>query len=325
MKKIYYCLALTLIPFHLNAQNISNPSFEEYYIGGIDRVFEWVTSDGFRFASGHIGDTILPLEASTIYDAQGFLFSEMLMSINLSFGSPFSNTAIRLKTQPQQLQVDGSPYPTFLTNGNHLHTAEDGYIDFSKGGVPFPHRPTAITGFYRLVDTLSAMDNFGHCRILLKRFNAATQTSDTIAYTDSQLDLTPTLDWQAFSIPINYWSADTPDSVVIVFHPSTFFAEPAELWLDELGFDYSTSTSIKAATPDRLTLYPNPVKDFIHIESRQKKYKSFRLLDPSGRVLLEGPFQRRIDIRRFSQQTFVLQVFPASGKPKAYSVLRLGK
>lgn len=322
---MYYCLVLALIPFQLKAQNISNPSFEEYYIGAIDRVFEWITSDGFRFASGQVADTIYPLEASTVYDAQGFLFSEMLTGVNLGYDSPFSNTAIRLKTQPQALQTDGSNYPTFLTNGTHLNTQEDGYIDFSQGGVPFPHRPTAITGYYRLIDTLSAIDHFGHCRILLKRFNAATQTSDTIAYTDSQMDLTPTVDWQAFSIPINYRSADTPDSLVLVFNPSIFPDQPAELWLDELDFDYTTSTSIREVGSGTPTIYPNPVKDYINIAPHQEKYNSFRLLDVSGRVLLEGPFQRRIDIRRFNQQVFILQVFPASGKPKTYSVLRQGE
>ncbi|MBX2877498.1 MAG: T9SS type A sorting domain-containing protein [Saprospiraceae bacterium] len=326
MKKIYVSLILSFCLAQGYSQNLSNPSFEEHYIGAIDRVFHWITSDGFRFAAGQVGDTILPLLPHTQYDAEGFLFSEVLLGLNLDWNSPHSNTAIRLKTQPQTVDTSGANFPTFLANGSHLKTDESGYIDFKSGGVPFPHRPTQLSGYYRLIDTLSAIDHFGHCRVLLKKFNVVTQAIDTIAYTDSRLDLSPSLEWKAFQIPIHYQSDVVPDSLVIVFNPSIFADEPAELWLDDLAFTYNpTSTFPTDLISDNLTIYPNPVNDWLYIDPHQKNYEAFRLLDVSGRVLLAGPFKKRIDLRPLDQQFFILQLLSAGGKPRSISVVRQQK
>lgn len=323
MSKLYLSLAFSLCVISGYSQNVANPSFEEHYIGAIDRVFDWVTSDGFRFAAGHIGDTILPLEANTTYNAEGFLFSEVVFGLNLDSDAQFSTTAIRLKTQPQTYDTSGAYFPTFLTNGTHVHTDESGYLDFSAGGVPFPRRPTHLAGYYRLHDTLSAIDHFGRCRILLKKFNATTQISDTIAYSDSQLDLSPSLEWKPFSIPISYRSELIPDSIVIVFNPSIFPDEPAELWLDELAFVYTpTSSDTHDLNPDAPKIYPNPVQDLIYIDPKQRDFHSFRLLDVSGRLLQQGPFERRIDLSVFSQQSFILQLVPSEGRSMSFYIVR---
>ncbi len=244
----------------------------------------------------------------------------------LDWDSPYSDTAIRLKTQAQSFDTSGAYFPTFLTNGTHLITGENGYLDFKQGGEPFPHRPTQLTGYYRLVDTLSAIDHFGRCRILLKKFNPTTQAIDTVGYTDSQLELSPSLEWKPFSIPIAYRSDTVPDSLVILFNPSVFPDEAAELWLDELAFTYNPSSTLPQEV-DLLspTIYPNPVRDQIHINPYQISYDSFRLLDASGRVLLEGPFKRLIDISKYGQKKLILQLQTSEGSSQAFSLFRVEK
>jgi hypothetical protein len=52
-----------LIPMGLSsgiAQNIPNADFDSIYIGGIDRVYHWVTSDAVYFSN----DTVVPFPPS---------------------------------------------------------------------------------------------------------------------------------------------------------------------------------------------------------------------------------------------------------------------
>jgi len=56
----------------ISAQCLPNPSFDSVYFGGIDRVFEWITSDGILLNNGFYNDTVNNLQPNTCFDASGF-------------------------------------------------------------------------------------------------------------------------------------------------------------------------------------------------------------------------------------------------------------
>ena len=319
---LFFLLVICFSVHQAPAQNLSNPSFDSLYFGGIDRVFDWITADGFIFFSGVSNDTVLALQPDTYYDAQGFPFSELLFSI--AARPPYMGTgaSLRLSSKPEERRkVNGAFFETFLTNGSHLVTDEEGYIHFSKGGAPFPYRPKALLGQYQFVDTLSAIDNFGKCVILLKKYNSSTGQHDTIGYTESTLDLNPTNNWRPFAIPVEYQSTETPDSIVVVFYAGNNPSEETELWLDELSFDFTTATNEVSGATGLPLIYPNPNSGWLHINAQDQKFSTFRLWDQSGKLLRSGEFQSLLSLRDFPGKTLLLQLITDKGKTVSVKVI----
>ncbi len=261
-------LFASLLTFTGQGQNLLNPSFDSVYFGGIDRVFEWITSDGIIFSQGTQGDTVMPLQASTFYNATGFMFSEILWFGNRIDTSPISVAAIQISSRPRWRKTDGSPYEANVINGNHLYTNKEGYPDLSRCGIPFTQRPTKLTGHYWFIDSSATGNNFGKCIILLKRWNTGTQQSDTIAFTDDVTTLNPGTTIQPFEIPFNYTSTATPDTLMVAFFAASNPESPATLWLDELDLVY-TGIGMKEANRAEIDVYPNPAYNWLHIETNE--------------------------------------------------------
>ena len=313
-----FFISFTIGP--ISAQNIPNPSFDSIYFGGIDRVFNWITADGFIFVSGASNDTVLALQPDTYYDAQGFQFSELLFSIAAQPPYMGTGASIRMLSKPERRKVNGAFFETFITNGSHLVTDKEGYIDFSKGGFPFPYRPKALLGQYQFIDTVSAIDNFGKCVVLLKKYNTMTGEPDTIGYSESTLDLNPTNEWRPFSIPIEYQSAETPDSIVIVFFAGNNPSEETELWLDELSFDFTTSLN-EVESNTLPVVYPNPNSGWLHIDTQEQEISTFRLWDQNGKLLEEGVFQPLLSLQSYPNKTLFLQLITEKGMIMSFKVV----
>jgi hypothetical protein len=277
MKKLILFL-LAIYGSQLWGQNIPNPSFDSIYFGGIDRIFEWVTSDGVGI-HGAGQDTIPPLQPNTFYDASNLQYSEILDQGVFIDTTSHSNWALRLKSQPGKYKVDGSPYESYVVNGNHFYTGSDGYIDFSKCGTPFTGTPIALTGYYRFEEA-SAQPNWGVCEVLLKRFNVNTLKHDTMAYAKETMTFNYTPTWQHFSIPINYIAGAPPDSVVIVFKAAATPHLPTTFWVDELAFEYG-HVSVEENTLSELKIYPNPTEN----ELMFTDVCDYSILDLSGQLI----------------------------------------
>lgn len=282
---------------------LDNPSFDSIYIGGIDRILQWVTSDGVGIHGTGL-DTILPLQPHSYYDATGLAYSEILDQGVYIDTSTHSNVALRLKSQPGKYKADGSPYESYVVNGTHFFTGNDGYIDFSKCGTPFTGIPTALTGYYRFEEA-SAQPNWGVCEILLKRYNTNTQKHDTIAYIKETIAFNYTPTWQPFSIPINYVASTPPDSVVVVFKAATTPHLPTAFWVDELSFEYG-SIGLEEKEKPALRVYPNPVKDVLYFESGTNEGQSYKIMDLTGKVVLKGISQSKINVTSLKDGAYIL-------------------
>lgn len=306
-KTLAFAIIISLQSF---SQNINNPSFDSVYFGGIDRILQWVTSDGVNIHS--VGaDTITPLQPNTFFDAIGLQYSEILDNGVFIDTTPYSSYALRLKSQPSKYLQDGSNAESFVVNGDHFYTNNSGYIDFSKCGTPFTGRPTALTGFYKLIET-SAIPNFGLCEILLKKYNVNNQKHDTIAYISEHLTFNPALNWEPFSIPISYQSSAVPDSIVVVFKPAVTPHLPVTFWVDELSFEYG-SIGIEENKSLNFAILPNPVHSILKVNSNDQDWSNFTIIDAAGKTVLKGKQANDINVQHLNKGLYYLVIHTKNG------------
>ena len=150
MKKLSTSLLLLLQFLIVRSQNVDNPSFDSAYIGGIDRIRDWITSDAWPVQPGN---PVPPLNPSDHYISAGLQYHELLYSAQLEYSNAYHGPlAIKVMADTGRLDIFGNPFPGFILNGNHFYTDSDGYLDLKKGGTPFPYRPYKLIGHYMLVD-----------------------------------------------------------------------------------------------------------------------------------------------------------------------------
>ncbi|MCF8296987.1 MAG: hypothetical protein K9J13_05510 [Saprospiraceae bacterium] len=313
-------IALLLSSFQMSiAQNLENSSFDSIYIGGIDRIWDWTTSDGFLIRTTYYNDTVTSLSPNTQYGPA----PEILFNIGFDFTTPYSNVAIILNSTPTLKKENGQAFDSYITNGTHFTTGQDGYTDFSKGGSPFPYRPLKLNGFYQYFDTIPSTQDSGKCTILLKKYNTTLNQIDTIAYVENTVAFTTTSGWAYFDVPINYLSAATPDSIVVTFYASTRPDEASALWVDELSFQFiSTGMTESPGNPNLPTIYPNPASGLINIEGNLG-FQSYRILDIRGKELKTGRFANQISIEDLPNQILILQLISETGMVNSYRIVKI--
>lgn len=299
----------------VSAQTIKDPGFDSVYIGGIDRILHWIPSSAPQFYVSL--DTVHAMVPDSCYD---WLDPMLLGPVELIYNGAFNGLGLKLKTT-SFVKEDGTPFETFLVNGSkRFKTGPDGYVDLSKSGEPFTSRPEAMEGWYQFHDTIPQTLDSGKCVVLLKKYNASLNRSDTIAY--SSIRLGPATSWSEFNVPLNYVSNDTPDSIVVVFMASTNPLEYGELWLDELSF-INTTSSLEGITDlvEGPIVYPNPNSGIVFIKEGVD-YKHFKLFSVDGQLLRTGRFVGQLDVSDIALKVFVLQLMDGKGGIRAFRVLK---
>lgn len=286
-------LLLSTLSLQISAQQIPNSSFDSVYFGGIDRVFNWITSDGMMMGAGTFTDTVLPLQPNTTYPAVGFQYHELLWMGQRIDTSPFSNIAIQLWSHPEKVKPNGAHYESMIVNGEQFRTDSTGFIDLSRCGIPFTDRPEVLYGLYRFVDSTLIGLNSGRCVILLKKWNAALGYSDTIGFVDNKASLAPQATWSPFQVPITYLSNDTPDSLVVAFYANSSPDQQSVLWLDELMLGPAVGISENTLPPP--LLYPNPTAGLIEVRNF-KAYNTYTLFDSSGQSVYSGAVESSLNL-----------------------------
>ena len=319
--KLLICfLALFLIE-NSKAQNLPNASFDSVYFGGIDRLFDWITADGFRMVTGtNWPDTVYALEPDSTYVGGGFMFHELLWMNNQSDTSSHSFSSAVIINRPNWHKTNGDIFPGFLIAGNSLTTDALGYPDLSKCGIPFPHRPTKLQGLYHFVDSTVMFNNFGKCIILLKKWNTTTHQSDTIAFAETGTELSPTFGFSPFEITLNYRSSDVPDTIMVAFFASSVLQNPAALWLDELSFSYA-GMDIPESSSSALTLYPNPTRGLLTIDAEAGT--TYQVYNAHGQLLKVGLVQSQIDLSALQPQWLFVKLYHGRTFISAHKILKI--
>ncbi len=321
MKQIIFSVAIVFSSLQFSvAQNIANSSFDSIYIGGINRIWDWTTSDGFLIRTTYTTDTAFALSPNTQFGPA----PEVLWNIDFDLTTPYSNVAIILKSMPSLKKENGQRFETYITNGTHFTTGQDGYIDFSKGGSAFPHRPLKLKGYYQYFDSIPTTQDSGKCMILFKKYNSTLNQIDTIAYVENTIAFTTTLGWTYFEVPINYLSSVTPDSIVVAFFATTRPDEPSALWVDELTFQYvSTDLEKPFEKQETLSIYPNPNSGVIYIKENGYEFHSYKIMDITGKELKSGGFANQISIEDLSKQVLILQLISETGLVESYRIVKI--
>lgn len=206
MKNVIFLTNLILSCAVLNAQQLPNPSFENWDIltdssPHDDMATSWntVNSSLDAFTAGALSPTCYQS-----MDAHSGSFSIYLKSV-----SP--------------------PIPSFpVVNG----IATSGSINTStyavEGGLSFTQRPDSLTGWFKCNPQTGDLSTI---ELVLKD-----GSNDTIGWARFESPGTAVSSWTRFSVPVDYWSGGIPVFAICLLSASDGFNAVAgsELWIDDL-------------------------------------------------------------------------------------------
>jgi hypothetical protein len=158
-----------------------------------------------------------------------------------------------------------------------------------------------------LEDSLSAIHEYGKIKVLLKKFNTNTNQTDTIGFAESTTELASTLQWKKVSLPVQYLSSLTPDSVLIVFYSSSNSGKPTTLWLDQVEFQYSGASVTESEKANAIQAFPNPTKDIVYFNGMEGN-AMYQLFSPAGQLLESGNLQNQLSIAGMPQGIYFLKI-----------------
>lgn len=240
--RIFHIILFVLVSLSASAQLLPNSGFEIWSTDGPFGIpDEWTSSNEFTF---NLTNTI-SLQSSTEY-IEGSL-SAFLYTTNLGFA--------------------GAPYAGWLVNGIPQLDYSTGLLDFFKAGTGFSEKPQVFKGYYRFENNYVSTDS-ARVYVFLKKFDALTQHSDTVAI--GFLKLGPSSIFSQFELPIyDLVPAVSPDSIVIAF-TTTDVLEPVSggvLWIDDLDYESQTG-SVKEAIKPQILISPNPATEKITVQPK---------------------------------------------------------
>lgn len=317
MKKLLLFLALACPFTFLSAQQIPNSDFDSLCVCAIDRIWEWVTPEGFQV----VQDTARPLELNMRYGPPNYELHMAFTKVQVNYGETDTNhlSSVRINNAGGIVRPDGSPFVSFLTNGLLLVTDSTGFPDFRQGGSPFAFRPASFTGYYKFQDSLSAVDDYGRVDVLLRKRNAITGEIDTIGFASSTTELGPTATWKSFDIPITYYSQGLPDTAVVVFYAAVDGSAPTTLWLDDLLFSYSSTPLEDGIMDSKIDVYPNPTSHVLKFDHYPVNSR-YELYTVEGRLIKEGQVEQEVNLEEIPNGFYLVKIEGEDGLIQTFRI-----
>jgi hypothetical protein len=137
--------------------------------------------------------------------------------------------------------------------------------DNMKLGQPFTGRPLRFTGYFKYID-----NNGDSCDIyaILSKWDGIAR--QTIAKANYRSTATVTV-YTKFDLPFAYYSADTPDSISVVFASSAAGDQMlgnvgSTLFIDSIAFDYTSSIIEMPESSIQVQCFPVPAKNVLNFE-----------------------------------------------------------
>ena len=249
--------------------SVINHDFEDWDELNIPYPEEWFTTDVFL--------------------KQEFNFPFHLESVSSAAEVQSGSAAIKLRN----VEFDNELFPGIAVTGNSLKGLE---------GASFPanRRWKYFHGLYRYdrdsTDVASVVVTFFKDGTLI---GAAQQDFDK-----DQLD-----EYKYFYQPITYLNASVPDSASVIIacaDPEDPLGMSTTLWIDNLSFTDHTA-DINESLSMGLMVYPNPVKDILHINRPNPEQTYYELMNLEGRKVLEGT-GTQINLSNLPSQVYILRV-----------------
>ncbi len=287
--KTYFTLLLYLFVIsHLSAQTIPNSDFENWTTVDYPLLSGWTTSNEFFV---NIEGDAIKVEPSTVSQSGTFA---------VSIGTAFMGFA-------------GMPTPGFIVNGTlnafgNL-SAEENIL---KAGTPLNQKITALNGYYTYENNENDSTTV---TVILKRYDFTADTIMQVGYGTAKLR--PQADYTPFSVPVqDLMPGVEPDSIVVYFSAfdiefTGIITEIATLKIDNISLVPLTNTDDE--NPLQASLYPNPAKDFIVLESVGVQDVQVQIFSVSGQLIrtLDYPILPAtcpIDIAELPAGSYLLKV-----------------
>lgn len=146
-----------------------------------------------------------------------------------------------------------------------------------QAGFPYTQRPSMLTGQWQY--GIQPGDT-AEVTVALK----GSASNELIAIGTLEVIGTQSA-WQAFSVPIEYLSSETPDTAYIQIVSSINFSAPVAgsfVKVDDLAF--AGTVGMSEHRPATVHLFPSPATDVLNIQVDQEG--EFRLFDAAGRIAL---------------------------------------
>ena len=234
-KKILFILTLTFA-VSAKAQNIPNAGFESWTAGfGFDDPNSWGTLNALSL----IG---IPISVTKSTQRHGGSFSAKVetMSTIDSIG-----------------QV--TPSTGFMAIG---------FVDIFNNqfdiGTPFTARPDSLVGW---VKCNSVNGDTSGVALQLTKWDATSLTQEMIGF-GGYITTSSSSTFYRFSVPIEYESENTPDSISVFVLSSLGNGQiGSAIWVDDLSLIYNTSSSVGELNGPSFEVFPNPVNDELSISS----------------------------------------------------------
>lgn len=227
MKKLVTLFALIPMFYAAKAQDtIANPGFEN-----------WTNNPSPAYDEPNSWHTLNPYTSA---------IGAVMAYKGIGSDAHTGNNGIKLISKP----VLNSPTASLVTTGT-VNVAQQS-VD---GGIPINSRPVSLNGWFKYSPVGGDTATFA---ITLTKWNGTSRV--LVGQGGVQVDTAVSV-FTNFSVPVNYLTADVPDTVQILFVSSTQNAAHANtiLVLDDISYDFATG--IAESPVAETSLFPNPAED----------------------------------------------------------------
>lgn len=233
-------------------------------------------------------------------------------------------------TSAAKLTTDTTSAPIGLLPGALVN----GSLNLSGGGVPtqngwaFSSRPVTFNGAIKYLPngTDTAIYQF-----VLTKWNVTGDSADLVGIVGVGV-LNTSGGYVPFSDTVQYYSSETPDSLLIVFQSSLGSAGSkigSTLWVDDLSVTDATVGIIHFDMDDAVKVYPNPATSFltVSVDEYMTGYY-FEVTDVKGSLIktsILGSAVSTIDVSNLSNGTYIYRVADKAGnilKQDRFSIVK---
>lgn len=197
--------------------------------------------------------------------------------------------------------------------------AVSGVIDMvtfkPKSGFAYTQRPLSLTGSWQY---MPAGSDQGFIGVYLTKWNTSMNMRDTIAMV-VQNQSSMLMSWTNFTINLNYMSAATPDSAIIILSASgSAPVNNSSMYIDNLAFS-GVATGINESTNNlaKLSVFPNPSSEKVILNYTVKSTENIviRITDITGKVVKElkpnaviGNNKQELNTNNFSRGIYTITI-----------------
>lgn len=186
-------------------------------------------------------------------------------------------------------------------------------------GFPYASRPGVLSGQWQY--GIQSGDQ-GMVAAYFSKWNPVTQTSDSVGAGVALLEGSVS-GWTSFSIPVQYFNANTPDTAYVVVISS--MNEPVDgsfIKVDALGF--GASTGVGELEDASVNLYPSPTMGLVHV-SVTRPVELAEVMDLTGRQVLSQAVQAgkaTLDLSALPAGRYLVRLRFADGQRQVRTVVK---